>query len=346
MMKIVQIIALLILLFSCADNREVSNSFSPGGEGRINGEFINDIWEYQLARIGESKLDPLGLNQIRIVITYPFGEPTIIVKAIEMDDGFQVISKRANLSPNGLGFSSKARGYLKNEYLHNWIKGMDFLNRSKFTTRNSSSSIEDLPIVSIELVNNNSLTKIEFVFCGKDAELTKNLVEILLVDEPLMISEVSCVQRLGSTSVSLIAPFDLPSIEFHKASINKGDNYLVLVRGSIGTDTVYQLLSPAWLEPVQGEPWSILQVDSMLNNFNAIKLEMGFVSMPSLRILEQYSTDDLVKSIFNDEGYFKRGDVFSITYSILAEIVRRGHFVYISDYDGYPWIDVSEIERN
>lgn len=146
--------------------------------------------------------------------------------------------------------------------------------------------------------------------------------------------------------VSLIAPFNLPSIEFHKASINKGDNYLVLVRGLIGMDTVYQLFSTAWLEPVQGKPLSTFQVDSMLNNFDTIKLEMGFVSKPSLIILEQYSTYDLVKSIFNDEGYFHGGGVFSSAYSILAEIVKRGHFVYISDYDGYPWVDVSKIERD
>lgn len=164
----------------------------------------------------------------------------------------------------------------------------------------------------------------------------------VLVVPLFFICSIGCSQT-KKESIRYHFPFDSVSIVKHQTAINLGQNYLVLAKSNWPNKSYY-LLSTGWYE-LPNKTRSYASVDSLLQGtFEEPELTMTPIPESLLSIYNGISDCDLIKLLFTNEGYFKRARFFTGQNVILAELIRRGFKIELSDYDGEPFFDRSSID--
>lgn len=149
------------------------------------------FWRYQLAKMDEVVLMPSKAEQVRVIITIPYGGETIVIRSTFMGDNYQVVKKIASGGVNDVSYDAKAIGYDSSMYKSNWKAAKNLLQIANFDTV-MDHTLNDLAIASIETVTEHSMTSITFPYCGKNAEIVGRIIDKLLIKRELEVGSFSC----------------------------------------------------------------------------------------------------------------------------------------------------------
>jgi hypothetical protein len=181
---------ILFLLISCKPNNDLLNT--EDHIALVVEKSADEVfWEYQLAKMGETTLSPSLANEIRIIITFPFGGRTTVIHSICMGEKYQVIKKLADGRPNDMAYETIAKSYNRDDYSVVWMKAIAILEQSKLDSI-SKFSATDFAIASIELVDRKKVVETQFLFCGHNAESIIKISNILLVDRNIGLDTLTC----------------------------------------------------------------------------------------------------------------------------------------------------------
>lgn len=163
-------------LLSCQERQKSSSNVKADQKMSPDTE----MWHYQLATMDEAVLEPSKVDQIRIIVTRPFGGETTIIKAKNMGPQYQVVMKVAEGGINELGYVAKAVGYSSEEYRSRWEAALKAIGDIESAV-SEEATINDFSIAGIEVVKDNRVHNLQFLFCGKEAKAIIAITDLLLM---------------------------------------------------------------------------------------------------------------------------------------------------------------------
>lgn len=168
---------------------------------------------------------------------------------------------------------------------------------------------------------------------------------ILIVIVLNLVVSIACTGQQEENRITYSPPFDSLSLKWHQEKINRGASYLLLAKYSKGSKNGYYFINTAWFELPGNQNRCIENIDSLLNgNMNDL-YSNNLIPIPEYQpdFYEERSTCDLIKESFDENGYYIASSYYSTNILILAELIRRGIQIEVSDYEGEPHVNLVSI---